>query len=155
MTMPAANSATSATSSAQASRGYAEAPRAEVVSTGGASAPAPTAAAPTTSSAPVAGDFKLPDWFEELAKKMLAAPADGLGLPELTLVSAVSGQQQRLAASPRAAAPAAPTQATARSTSAPEGGANDENVELLAREIYDEVRRLFEVARERNGDLWR
>jgi hypothetical protein len=134
----------------------ASAPSTEMVRTGdtspaGLPSPAQTAGAPS--------DFKLPEWFEELAKKMMSsagAPDGPLGLPELTLVTALTAVPgQRLAAAERRIAASPPASAPKGGTDKKGGALKDEDIDQLARDIYDEIRRMFEVERERSGDLWR
>jgi hypothetical protein len=97
-------------------------------------------------------DFPLPDWFEAAAKKLLAGDRaeDKFGLPELTLIQSVSSQPaQRIAAKEVGeTAPAAPP--------VPGASAKDskkEDIEQIARDVYDEIRRMLDAALLRSGEL--
>lgn len=99
------------------------------------------------------GSPDIPPWFEEAARRMFEDKAgDGISLAEMTLVTAAPARH--VAASPKtASASSQPPQAQGGS----ETGANEPtaDVEQLAREVYAEICRFIEVARERNGDTWR
>lgn len=99
------------------------------------------------------GSPDIPPWFEEAARRMFEGNAgDGISLAEMTLVTAAPARH--VAASPKtASASSQPPEAQGGS----ETGANEPtaDVEQLAREVYAEICRLIEVARERNGDTWR
>ncbi len=100
------------------------------------------------------GDFQIPDWFEAAARKMLAEKGgadERMGLPELTLIgAAATSATTRLAASTGETPAPAPSSASIASGAA--GEKDDEDLEDMAREIYDQIRRLQEVARLRSGD---
>jgi hypothetical protein len=103
---------------------------------------------------PSGSDFQIPDWFEAAARKMLADKSgadDRMGLPELTLIgAAATSSTTRLAAS--TGDTPAPTPSTAAAAPGGSGGDGDEDIEDLAREVYDEICRLQEAARLRSGD---
>jgi len=96
--------------------------------------------------------FEIPDWFEAAARKMLADKSgadDRLGLPELTLIgAAATSSTTRLAADKGEGVSSLKATASA-------GGGGDEkgkdDVHDLAREIFEEIRRLQEAAHLRSG----
>jgi hypothetical protein len=97
----------------------------------------------------------VPDWFEDLARKMANQFGEQISLPELTLVTAIaSAPEKRVAAAERRIS-SAPAESSAKGGVTPKDAYKDEDIDQLARDIYDEVRRMFQVERERNGDLWR
>jgi hypothetical protein len=103
-----------------------------------------------------AGDNSIPPWFEEAARRMFQEGSDGGGitLAEMTLVA--SAPARLVAASPKSASGSS---ASARPSSASGGESHDAeptaNVEEIAREVYAEICRMIEFARNRNGDTWR
>jgi hypothetical protein len=130
----------------------------------GPTAPHPSAARDTaamsevvrTSSEPRSsgGGFEIPEWFEAAARKMMADKGgsdDRLGLPELTLIGAAAqSSTTRLAADKGEGVSSLAATATAGS-----GGGDDkakEDLYDLAREIYDEISRLSDIARQRSGE---
>src|SRR5262249_8433213 len=111
--------------------------------------------APAAAAAASGGDFQVPEWFEAAARKMLAERGgdQGLGLPELTLIgAAASSSTTRLAAKSVGEAAAA---STITSTAAPgpaPSAKEEDDIEDLAHEIWEEIQRLKEWARKRNGE---
>jgi hypothetical protein len=82
---------------------------------------------------------------------------DRISLADLTLISVASATQQ-VAASEVGDRPSTPT---ATEHAAPGGAAapgkeqsSDQEIEELARQVFDELQRLNEIARERSGDPW-
>jgi hypothetical protein len=76
---------------------------------------------------------------------------DRMGLPELTLIgAAATSSTTRLAASDGESPAPAPTSASASSDGG--GGKDDEDLEDMAREIWDEICRLQDVMKLRSGD---
>jgi hypothetical protein len=149
-TAASASSATSAAAQQPASHrpsGYALPQTApELIRTG-----SDTRGAPASS-----GDFQIPDWFEAAARRMLAEKSgadDRMGLPELTLIgAAATSATTRLAADTGDQAAPAPPSSLAQ---APGGGGSegdDEDLEDMAREIWDEICRLQDVAKLRSGE---
>ncbi|WP_428268825.1 hypothetical protein [Haliangium sp.] len=102
------------------------------------------------------GSSDIPAWFEQAARRMFEDNSgDGISLAEMTLVTAAPARL--VAASPKSASSGTPS---ARSPEATGGSESHDaeptaNVEQLAREVYAEICRLIDVARERNGDIWR
>ncbi len=97
------------------------------------------------------GEVEIPSWFEAAARKMFderTSASDGISLAELTLVSAAPTAS--VAASPVSASAlsAAPAPATGASHGAPQ----QPDIDQLAHEVYAEIVRMFETARERNGE---
>ena len=84
---------------------------------------------------------------------------DRVTLGDLTLISLASANQQ-VAAAEAGGGPTAPAARPATEASA--GGAHQsqspapakEDIEELAREVFNELQRLVEIARERSGDPW-
>ncbi len=140
---------------AVAARGY-EVPSAapDVVRTGAE----PIAPAPPASSGSNGSEWQVPSWFEDVARKMLGSKGadETVGLPELTLVTAAaSSPRPRMAAAEKRIS-AAPTQVTQKGNGSPNKELlKEEDINQLARDVYDEIRRIIDAARERNGDLWR
>jgi len=140
---PATAPAAAAQAQAQA-RGYSVPKSApELVKTGAEAA---------SSGARGSADFQIPDWFEAAARKMLAEKSGGgddrLGLPELTLIgAAATSSTTRLAADKGDT----PTPAPSSAPTGESGGKDDEDLDDLAHEIWDHIRRLHEVARQRRG----
>jgi hypothetical protein len=104
-----------------------------------------------------AGDNSIPPWFEEAARRMFQEGSDGGGvtLAEMTLVT--SAPARLVAASPKSASGSA---ASATPSNSAGGGESHDaeptaNVEQIAREVYGEICRMIESARNRNGDTWR
>ena len=100
----------------------------------------------------------MPSWVEEAARRVLeerSSSDGGVSVAELTLVTAAP--KTHMAASPRRASGGA-TPASTMSGSAPERGGEDEpalpDIEEMAREVYGQICRMLEVARERSGDPW-
>ncbi len=105
-----------------------------------------------------ANDFQIPDWFEAAAKRMMADRGSGdnsFGLPELTLIhAAASNSGTRLAASEAKASSqvAAPTAAPSKGGGGGGGGSKKEDMERLAREVYEHIMLLHEIDALRKGD---
>jgi hypothetical protein len=104
-----------------------------------------------------AGDNSIPPWFEEAARRMFQDGSDGGGitLAEMTLVA--SAPARLVAASPKSASGSS---ASATPSNSAGGGESHDaeptaNVEQIAREVYGEICRMIESARNRNGDTWR
>ena len=101
------------------------------------------------------GETEIPAWFESAAKKMLEQRGLGesLSVAELTLIASTPARQ--VAASTRdAGGGPAPTMSQAP---AGEGGAaqgDKPDIDKIAADVYAEILRLIDVARERSGDPW-
>jgi hypothetical protein len=97
------------------------------------------------------GKVELPSWFEAAARKMAgerSSADDGISLAELTLISGAPARH--VAASPRSEA----SGGGAAPTDAPSGSQDKAtpDVEKIARDVYEEIMRMVEIARERNGE---
>jgi hypothetical protein len=109
---------------------------------------------PSGESRGSSGGFEIPEWFEAAARKMLADKGgsdDRLGLPELTLIGAAAqSSTTRLAADKGEGVSALKASATTGSS----GGDDKAKEDLydLAVEIYDEICRLNDIARQRSGE---
>ena len=117
-------------------------------------APAP---APAAAAAPSQAQFDA--WFKDAAKKYFgeAPSSSGLTAAEMTLVT--SAPRTQIAASPMSAS--RPTQSTggaAPASTQHEGpaaaGPGKPDIDKIAQDVYDQVLRMLDVARERNGDPW-
>jgi hypothetical protein len=98
------------------------------------------------------GDSELPAWFEEAAKKMLAAErgggvADNISLSELTLITSAPSTQ--IAASTRSAPSAQPTSAA---TKGADNKAAELDVEKIANDVYRQILVIMDATRARNGE---
>lgn len=104
-----------------------------------------------------AGDNSIPPWFEEAARRMFQEGSDsgGISLAEMTLVT--SAPARMVAASPKSASGSSASARPAAATGGSEGHDAEPtaNVEEIAREVYAEICRMIESARNRNGDTWR
>lgn len=100
-------------------------------------------------------------WFYEAAQKYFAdagPSSSGLSVAEMTLVTAAPRAQ--VAASPqRADRPVTQAASTTQGDSgagkpadAPAGGRPD--IDKIAQEVFEQVCRMIDVARERSGDPW-
>jgi hypothetical protein len=105
------------------------------------------------------GDNSIPAWFEEAARRMFQEGSDGGGisLAEMTLVTAAPARM--VAASPKSASSGS-SGASSRPPGATNGSESHDaeptaNVEQIARDVYAEICRMIEFARNRNGDTWR
>jgi hypothetical protein len=99
------------------------------------------------------GEPEIPAWFEAAARRMLddRSPAQGMSLAELVLVTAAATPSRAIAAATRGAPSTGGTGAPIVSASA--GGSSQKpDVEAIAQEVYQEVMRLIDIARERSGD---
>ncbi len=97
-------------------------------------------------------DFQIPDWFEAAARKMLADKGgndDRLGLPELTLISAAANSTSTRLAAHDTAPPAAPAPGAGGARA--EGGSKKDNVDELAREVYNQLLGLIDAENLRRG----
>jgi hypothetical protein len=98
---------------------------------------------------------ELPAWFQEAASKFLGGAGDGRGLniAEMTLIS--TAPRTQVAASTRSVS-APPVQVSSQTAGA--GTSVDAppspDIDELAQEVYEEIMRMLEIARERNGDPW-
>ena len=97
--------------------------------------------------------IEIPSWFEAAAKKMLEQRGLGesISIAELRLVATAPSKQ--VAASARGSAPAPSASPAPGGASAAEQGEKPD-IEKIAAEVYAEIVRLLEVARERSGDPW-
>jgi hypothetical protein len=98
------------------------------------------------------GETEIPSWFESAARKMLEqrGPSESLSVAELTLIA--TAPQRQVAASTRGAPAPAMAQAPTGASGAEQGEKPD--IDKIAAEVYAEILRLIDVARERNGDPW-
>jgi len=101
------------------------------------------------------GEAEIPSWFESAARRMFAdtggnaSGSAGMSIAQMVLVTSMPAQQ--VAAATRGA--------SAGGTGAPGGGGgkggaavDKPDVDQLAHEVYQEVMKLIDVARERSGD---
>lgn len=148
---PAERSAAASSNAAAASgAGYAAPASTPLVETGSAGA----TLARALQAARQDTSLEIPDWFEAAAKKVFAesgAEADGVSVAEMTLVQTAPSHQ--LAARREDGASVASV-ATRPSLSGGDGEQVSPDVDKLAREIYEEIRLMIDVARERSGDPW-
>ena len=77
--------------------------------------------------------------------------SDSLSIADLTLIASTPSHQ--VAASTRGSAPAASTPTQAAGAGSAEHGEKPD-VDKIAAEVYGEILKLLEVARERSGDPW-
>ncbi|MBZ0232534.1 MAG: hypothetical protein K8M05_09420, partial [Deltaproteobacteria bacterium] len=98
------------------------------------------------------GEPEIPAWFEAAARRMLddRSPGGGMSLAELVLVTAAATPSKAIAASARGASPTAVS--STPTVAAQSSGGQKPDVEKLAFEVYQEVLRLIDIARERSGD---
>jgi hypothetical protein len=111
-----------------------------------AGAPAPTS---VTASSKSSDGFQIPEWFSRAAKEMFESGDDsGMSVAEMVLVQ--TAPKEKIAASA--------VEAAAPQAAAPQGGEAAAqklpDVTQIARDVYTELCRMFEIARERNGDPW-
>jgi hypothetical protein len=102
------------------------------------------------------GDNSIPAWFEEAARRMFQEGSDGGGisLAEMTLVTAAPARL--VAASPKSASSGASSPSPGATGGSESHDAEPTaNVEQIARDVYAEICRMIEFARNRNGDTWR
>lgn len=133
---------------------YVDTARPEAGSSGasasGGSAASATARPGRTFSQFGGGEPEIPAWFEGAARKLLEdkSGAGGMTLAELVLVTAMPEKQ--IAASPKGAA----SHGGGHGASKAHGKHEDKtpDVAKLAAEVYAEVLKLIETARERSGD---
>jgi hypothetical protein len=96
---------------------------------------------------------EIPAWFEAAARRHLAdtsGSGDGITLAEMTLVTAAPPQQVAARTVSIDAVPTPPPSPAG----AQEGALPPPDVEQIAREVYAQIIRMIEVARERSGDPW-
>jgi hypothetical protein len=101
------------------------------------------------------GEVEIPPWFEAAARSMFAdrgggGLGDGISLAELTLIAAAP-PSQIAAATRTTGGPAAGTAAPGTGSGQAAGG-DKPDVDALALEVYTEVLKLIDIARERNGE---
>ena len=97
------------------------------------------------------GEPEIPTWFEAAARRMLdqQTPGSGMSLAELVLVTAMPSRAIAAATRGASAAPASSAPAGAGSS----GKAVEKpDVDKIAHEVYLEVLKLIDIARERSGD---
>jgi hypothetical protein len=101
------------------------------------------------------GETEIPSWFEAAARKMLEQRGLGesLSVAELTLIASAPSRQ--VAASTRDAG-GGPAPAMASAPPGEGGAAQGEapNIEKIAADVYAEILKLIDIARERSGDPW-
>jgi hypothetical protein len=126
-------------------------------------APAPRPTQPRHySSQPTPPGGDVPAWFQDAARKYLGdsgAASGGMSLAELTLVTAAPATQVA-ASSTRADRPV--SQAESTSSSGAAGGSSPAaqqaetkaDIDKIAQEVFEQICRMLEVARERSGDPW-
>ncbi|MBT8493898.1 MAG: hypothetical protein KJO07_12670, partial [Deltaproteobacteria bacterium] len=99
----------------------------------------------------------LPPWFEDAARKLLSGDSDqGMSFEELVLIS-TAGPGAMAASSKSASSGGTGSQADASGgtgTGETYGAPPAPDVEVLAREVYDLVLSMLDVARARIGDPW-
>jgi hypothetical protein len=98
------------------------------------------------------GDTELPAWFEEAAKKMIAAergsgPADNISLSELTLITSAPATQ--VAASTRSAPSALPASPATKKADNDQGALD---IEKIANDVYRQILVIMDATRARNGE---
>ena len=114
------------------------------------------------SSQPTPPDGDLPAWFQDAAKKYFneaGGASGGMSLAELTLVTAAP-QAQVAASAASAARPV--TQAETTSAVGASGGSSQAaqqaetkaDIDKIAQEVFEQICRMLDVARERSGDPW-
>ncbi|HEU5056029.1 MAG TPA: hypothetical protein VFU21_05870, partial [Kofleriaceae bacterium] len=138
------------------------------VETGSVSRPAPRPAPPPpaprpppapSSQQPGTSQAQFEAWFKDAAKKYFGeAPSQsGLTIAEMTLVTAAPRAQiaaSEMAASRPTQAAAGPAQPSAPGAAAQAPGAAKPDIDKIAQDVYDQIVRMLDVARERNGDPW-
>ena len=101
------------------------------------------------------GETEIPAWFESAARKMLEQRGLGesLSVAELTLIASTPSTQ--VAASTRDAG-GGPAPAMANAPPGQGGSEQGEapNIEKIAADVYAEILKLIDIARERSGDPW-
>ncbi len=98
------------------------------------------------------GEVEIPAWFEAAAKRMLEQRGLGenLSMAELTLVASAPSAQ--VAASRKGGGAPAQHSTPAGPATAEQGEKPD--IDKIAAEVYAEIMKLLDVARERSGDPW-
>jgi hypothetical protein len=99
------------------------------------------------------GEPEIPAWFEAAARRMLddRSPGAGMSLAELVLVTSAATPSKSIAAATRGAS-SSPAQSAPMTSGGAAGGGPKPDVDKLALEVYEEVLRLIDIARERSGD---
>ncbi len=97
------------------------------------------------------GEPEIPSWFEAAARRMMEerSPGSGMSLAELVLVTSASTPSKAIAAATRGAS-SSPASASPMVAAAHGGG--KANVEKIAVDVFQEVLKLIDIARERSGD---
>jgi hypothetical protein len=100
------------------------------------------------------GETEIPAWFESAARKMLEQRGLGetMSVAELTLIASSPSRQVAAAARDAGGGPA-PSMAQA-SPGASGGEAEKPDIEKISAEVYAEILKLIDIARERSGDPW-
>jgi hypothetical protein len=99
----------------------------------------------------------LPPWFEEAARKLLAGDSSqDMSFEELVLVSTAGPGAMAASGKGPSSGGSAPQADAAGGTGTGEtyGAPPAPDVEVMAREIYDEILKMMDAARERIGDPW-
>jgi hypothetical protein len=101
------------------------------------------------------GEADIPVWFEKAARRMFEGSASdgGITLAEMTLVTAAPARH--IAASPKSASAPASAPASPGGSEQSAGAEPSADVRRLAEDVYAEICRLIEIAKERNGEPWR
>jgi hypothetical protein len=99
------------------------------------------------------GEAEIPAWFEKAAHALLdqRGLSETISVAEMTLIA--TAQPHQVAASTRGSSPAPSMAAAPTGASGAEQGEKPD-IDKLASEVYAEILRLLEVARERSGDPW-
>ncbi len=101
------------------------------------------------------GETEIPSWFESAARRMLdqRGAGDGISMAELTLISTAPTAQ--VAASSRSASgSSAPSQPSGTGGQADAQQGAQPDIEKIAQQVYGEIMKLIDIARERSGDPW-
>jgi hypothetical protein len=99
------------------------------------------------------GEPEIPAWFESAARKMLeerSGSSGGMSLAELVLVTAVP--QKQIAASAKSASASSHAGHAHHGAGKGKGEDKKPDVHKLAEEVYAEILKLIDTARERSGD---
>jgi len=118
----------------------------ELVRTGGA----PRAGMPFSRTG--GGEVEIPPWFESAARKMIGerSPGSDISLAEMTLVNAAPATQVAASTRGETASTAGSAPAAAGSQSTAKGEKPD--IDKIAQQVYGEILRMIDIARERNGE---
>ena len=101
------------------------------------------------------GEAEIPAWFEAAARRMLdeRSPGGGMSMAELVLVTAAATPAKAVAAATRGASSTAVS--ASPMVDSGNAGAAKPDVDKLALDVYQEVLKLIDIARERSGDPYK